>query len=345
MNRLAILSLFVPALAFAQPKTAEDFYNEGSTQYNLGNFKAAAEAFKKGFELEPDDAKKNSYLFNVAQSYRQDKDCEKSVFFYKRYLALKESDTKKPLTPQKKQEVEGWISEGETCMQTQQQLTTHNPTGTTKPDGDPPQETKPDPKTVAVVTPPTVGTDGGGVTKSADGNEAPHLISARLLGGASKINMGDIKVPVQGLGTLLAGYPLAISDQLLLDLGAGFAYTRVPFKRGTSSESASLTSAFVDVAATYRVTPQIGIRGDLGIGAMVFSGVSMSTFTDNKPATGGLAMFHLRVGASVDYAVTQNVIITVAPIAFGYSPAKSGLADSIKSIRTFDFMAGVGYRM
>jgi tetratricopeptide (TPR) repeat protein len=344
MNRLAILSLFVPALAFAQPKTAEDFYNEGSTQYNLGNFKAAAEAFKKGFELEPDDSKKTSYLFNVAQSYRQDKDCEKQVFFYKRYLALKDNDAKKPLTPQKRQEVEGWISEGETCMQTQQSLSAKNPTGTTPPT-DTSTENKPDPKTVAVVTPPT-SDSGGDIHKSADGTEAPHLLSVRLLGGASKIKMGsDIDVPVQGLGTLLAGYPLALNDQLILDLGAGFAYTRVPFDRGSEKDHASLTSIFANVGATYLVTPKIGVRGDLGIGAMVLSGVDMSTFTDNNHASGGLAMFHLRVGASVDYAVTPNLIITVAPIAVGYSPAKTGLADSINSILTFDFMAGVGYRM
>lgn len=344
MKRLAILSLFVPALAFAQPKTAEDFYNEGSTQYNLGNFKAAAEAFKKGFELEPDDGKKTSYLFNVAQSYRQDKDCEKQVFFYKRYLALKENDTKKPLTPQKRQEVEGWIAEGETCVQTQQQLSTRNPTGTTPP-GDPTStDVKPDPKTVAVVT-PAGGVDGGGVAKSAGAGDAPHLLSARLLAGASKINMGDIDVPLRVTGTLLGGYPLALNDKLLLELGAGVGFTPVPYKKAGADKSAKLMSVFANVGVTYLVTPQIGIRGDLGVGALVFTGVNMSTFTDGNETTGALAMFHLRVGASVDYAVTPNVVITVAPIAFGYSPAKDGLAASIKSITTFDFMAGVGYRM
>ena len=56
-------------------------------------------------------------------------------------------------------------------------------------------------------------------------------------------------------------------------------------------------------------------------------------------------MFHLRIGVSGDYAITPNVIATIAPFAFSYSPPKAGLRDDIKSITAIDFMVGIGYRM
>jgi len=46
-----------------------------------------------------------------------------------------------------------------------------------------------------------------------------------------------------------------------------------------------------------------------------------------------------------DYAITPNIVATLTPIAFGYSPAKEGLRSDISSILRLDVMAGVGYRM
>jgi hypothetical protein len=60
---------------------------------------------------------------------------------------------------------------------------------------------------------------------------------------------------------------------------------------------------------------------------------------------GALSMVHVRVGLSADYAITSNVVATLTPFAFSYSPPKQGLDDSIKSIMSIDFMLGVGYRM
>jgi hypothetical protein len=59
--------------------------------------------------------------------------------------------------------------------------------------------------------------------------------------------------------------------------------------------------------------------------------------------TGSLAMFAVRFGASVDYAVTPNIAITATPFAVTFSPAKDGLLMS--SILRLDFMLGIGYRM
>ena len=76
MKSLVCALLLAPALALAQPKSADDWYKEGETQYNLGNFDKAVEAFKQGFALETVDCKKPAYLYNVAQAYRQVKNCK-----------------------------------------------------------------------------------------------------------------------------------------------------------------------------------------------------------------------------------------------------------------------------
>ena len=64
------------SVALAQPKTGDDWFKEGETQYDLGNFDKAAEAFKQAFALETNEAKRPAYLYNVAQAYRQGGKCK-----------------------------------------------------------------------------------------------------------------------------------------------------------------------------------------------------------------------------------------------------------------------------
>ena len=81
---------------------------------------------------------------------------------------------------------------------------------------------------------------------------------------------------------------------------------------------------------------------------VVFSGISEAgnPFTDmGAPTSGALTMLAVRAAVSGDYLITNNVFATLTPLAFTYSPAKSGLRDDIKSITRLDFMVGVGYRM
>src|SRR6476659_7708243 len=127
-------SLLLPMLALAQPKTPDDWYKEGETQYNLGNFDKAAEAFKQGFALETVESKKAAYLYNVAQAYRQGGKCKDAAFFYKRYLSLKDDDTAKPLRPEKRQEVEQFIAEQEACAKALEANAQKQPVNTLPPD-------------------------------------------------------------------------------------------------------------------------------------------------------------------------------------------------------------------
>jgi hypothetical protein len=91
--------------------------------------------------------------------------------------------------------------------------------------------------------------------------------------------------------------------------------------------------------------PKIALRSDLGIGALFFSGLEMGNpFTeDGGGASGALGMLAVRVAASLDYALTPNVVATVTPISATYSPAKEGLRSG--TLLQLDFMLGVGYRM
>jgi hypothetical protein len=111
------------------------------------------------------------------------------------------------------------------------------------------------------------------------------------------------------------------------------------------SRTAELYGLVANAGVTYEVAPKIGVRGDLGLGALLFDGVSDSQFTGGAPTSGALTMFHIRVGISGEYAVTPNIMVTAPSFAFSYSPPKEGLAPDIKSITSFDFMLGIGYRM
>lgn len=362
MTCLAYALLLVPALASAEPKTPDEWYKEGETHYNLGNFQEAITAFKQAFALETVDSKKSAYLYNIAQSYRFAKDCSNAQFFYKRFLALRDTDKSKPLAADKRAEIEARIKELEDCAR-QQEAIKNKPPDNLKPDEQDGRDrdktgggsgTKVDPKNgkgpdVATKKDPdeTSEAEGGdkpGIGKTVEG--PPKVISMRLVGGGAKITTGTLDVPIQATGALLAGYPISI-DKLVVELGAGFTFTPVPFENMATSESktAQLIGLVANVGATYAVIPKLGLRADLGVGALFFSGVSESPFTNGAPTSGALSMLHLRVGVSADYAITPNFIATLAPIAFSFSPAKTGLREDITSIRALDFMVGLGYRM
>ncbi len=170
------------------------------------------------------------------------------------------------------------------------------------------------------------------------------LLSARAGFGATLISAGDLEVPVQPTFALTAGYPLP-AGPVNLDVGVGFGYAPVPYQAGGMSESAALTQILLDVGATYPVNDKIGLRGDLGLGLMSMGGlVAGSPFTVGGAATSGaLSMFHVRVAVAADFAITPNIVASVTPFSFAYSPAKEGLV--MDTLTRIDFLVGVGYRM
>jgi hypothetical protein len=355
MRKICFAVLLLPALAWAEPKTPDDWYKEGENQYNLGNFEKAVEAFKQAFSLEQNESKKAVYLFNVAQSYRQANDCKNAHFFYKRFLALKDADTVKPLSPKTRRDVEERINELEACAQQAASISKKPPNNNLPPDGErDPGDKQPDtrkapPKETATTTAPGTVTpsgseedDGGSVTAAASG--PAHLISVRFDGGGTKVTAGSNEVPVQATFALVAGYPIPIDSKLTIEAGGAFTFTPVPYDVAMGSRTAQLWGLMANGAATYEVYPKIGLRGDVGVGALFFANVDKSPFTAGNDTTGALTMFHLRAAVSADYAVTPNLVITATPVAFTYSPPKAGLSSDIDSITSIDFMIGIGYR-
>jgi hypothetical protein len=176
----------------------------------------------------------------------------------------------------------------------------------------------------------------------------PHLISLRALGGATKISAGDRSVPIQATFALIGGYPIPVAPKATVEVGAAFTFTPVPYdstRMAGGSQTGQLWGLVANAAATYEVIPKLGVRADFGLGALFFAGISESPFTGGGMTTGALSMFHLRGAVSAEYAFTPNVVATLTPVAFTYSPPKAGLAPDIKSITSVDFaMVGIGYR-
>ena len=63
-------------------KTVEEHYQQGMKAYTLGRFEEAIEEFEKAYELRQEPV----FLFNIAQSHRQNNNPQRAIFFYRRYL-------------------------------------------------------------------------------------------------------------------------------------------------------------------------------------------------------------------------------------------------------------------
>jgi tetratricopeptide (TPR) repeat protein len=80
---LVLCTLLVANVASADNKNvARDAFTEGTRLYDLADFKGALEAFKKAY-LNYEDP---SFLFNIAQCYRQLNNKPEALRFYRTYL-------------------------------------------------------------------------------------------------------------------------------------------------------------------------------------------------------------------------------------------------------------------
>ncbi len=63
-------------------QTAEAHYQKGMKAYTLGHFEDAIEEFEKAYELRQEPI----FLYNIAQSHRQNNNPQRAIFFYRRFL-------------------------------------------------------------------------------------------------------------------------------------------------------------------------------------------------------------------------------------------------------------------
>ncbi len=344
---VALFALGSPASAQSREakRKAEQYYKRGLTEYNLGNFPAAIGFYKKGYIELPDPA----FLFNIAQAYRQIPDCKNALFFYRRYL----SSDKNP--PQRAQ-VEERVKELDRSCKELDDIIPKPPNGPSVP------------KTGKHDAPPSQSGNrlAGSGSKPASGDPSeyddgdlgtvrrgqryePRILSTRISAGAAYIptKLGNGSVPVQFSFAAGLGYPIRFGP-IDFDFGAMLTITPVPWENGANTSVTSvLTGVLANVGAGYAFNRKLSVRGEFGVGALIISGLKTgNVFTDDgKASDGPVTLLNLRMGASIDYAITENLILNLSPITFSYSPSIDILRDEISSLTRFDFMAGIGYRI
>jgi hypothetical protein len=152
---------------------------------------------------------------------------------------------------------------------------------------------------------------------------------------------GTLTIPVQPSFAVGAGYPMPVGP-VRLDVGARISFSPIQYDTMNTTERASLLGARATVGATYPVGPQMGLRGDLGLGITRLSGlVDGNPFTDDRePAS--FTMLSFRLGAAFEYTLTPNLAASFSP-GFAYTVVPAELF--ITSLTQLDVMVGVGYRM
>ena len=357
-----LLSATSPAMAQVQPasnrKAALELFNRGKIQYDLGRWEQAIELWRQAYETY--DAPE--FLFNIAQAFRHKGDCEQSVFFYRRYL-----DTRP--NARNRGEVEKHIEDLERKCREKAAAGPGGDPSAGQPTGRPPTSTErgvPDPTDPE--GDPGNGSDAGDAREVADASgdtgdiddegevadtveprtDQARLFAVRVAVGPSFPSLGNLDV-----GTLVSvtggvAHPLHIGS-IVIEPGVLFSYSPVPWEVEASrlSGTAGLTGLLANLGAGMEFLPRLSGRADAGVGALIFSGLTVegNPFLDaNDFADGPIALFHVRGALGVEYAITNNFVIHAEPVVFSYSPSRP-LREEIESITRFEMLVGAGYRM
>ena len=198
--------------------------------------------------------------------------------------------------------------------------------------------------------------DTGGGGEPTDGDievpveptAGPRLMIARVGVGGGIPSFGDLEVdvPAQVSFALGVGYPIRLGAKMTLDLGPTLAFTRVPYETDMGKGSAGLIALVGDLGLTFKAASKIAVRVDVGGGVLLFTGLKQGNpFTMNgHPTSGALSMPHVRASLAAEYALSSKLSLALTPIAFGFSPPKTGLGDPVKSLTQIQFLIGVAFR-
>jgi tetratricopeptide (TPR) repeat protein len=103
----ALLICARPGAAEPRRKPVEAHYSQGMKQYTLGHFPEAIEEFEKAYDLKPEPI----FLYNIAQSHRQNKNPERALFFYRRYLEAEPQAKNRAEIEKRMQEMQALLAE------------------------------------------------------------------------------------------------------------------------------------------------------------------------------------------------------------------------------------------
>ena len=123
-------------------------YSQGMKHYTLGHFSEAIEEFEKAYDIKPEPI----FLFNIAQSHRQNKNAERALFFYRRYLEAEPRAKNRAEVEKRMKDMEKLLAEEKERAATP----ALQPPPPTPPSPPPPMLTAPPPQPTPQPTPPLV---------------------------------------------------------------------------------------------------------------------------------------------------------------------------------------------
>ena len=388
----AVVFLSSPATLLAQPKKPpakkkpakkkpaqkltpkqllqQQLYNKGLTQYNLRKFRKAIEYYEAGYKVLRDPV----FLFNIGQAYRLMSECQKAIFFYKRFIQEtpraslrkmargKINETKttckpKPATP-KDRDRDGLLDDRDQCP-----TKPEDKDGFEDDDGCPDKDNDKDGISDTDDDCPDKPEDkddfedDDGCPEDGSATDKAHAgprskIFAQALVAPSFLFIGErLKVPTQVSLAMQGGYRFFERGKLSLEAGGIASLTIIPWENATSDGKktgrAYLNGYVANIGASYRTLPKLDLTLDVGLGVQLFLGLTKqgNVFTqDGRSAEGVVTMFFLRMAPRVAYYLTPKAYLTVAP-AISYSPrVKDVFEPSIKRIVRLELFSGFGLR-
>jgi hypothetical protein len=363
-----------PAQPVGNKKKALELWDKAKVQYDLGHWPQAIELWVQAYET----FNAPEFLFNIGQAYRQDGNCERALFFYRRYLAARPN-------AKNRGEVETFIKDlQETCKapgapppkpggKPEPAVPGKNAPGVkTAPGGKPVSGVRPSSAGPAVKSGPASAPGHAAVADAGDGDEGdtedegdtgdgevaggvepgaerPALFAARAAAGPSFASFGNLEVGTLATFDLSAGHPIDVGP-VVIEPGVHIGYLPVPWESTSVADAtgtAGLTSLLANVGVSRHIQSGFSLRGELGLGAVLFSGLTEpgNPFLDEMDmADGTIPLFNARVALGAEYAVTRNFLVQLQPVVFSYSPS-SPLREDIEKITRFEILLGAGFQM
>jgi hypothetical protein len=364
----AVLAL-LPAAAHAEDsQRAREFFQQGTTYFNLGDFDKAIEAFQEAYKAKPDPL----VLYNIGQAYRLKGDPAKAIFFYRGYLRNSPKAQNRAEIEAKIAALQKEVSEPKAPPPTAPAPVTPAPVAPAPvapsptpapvaPSPPPP----PGPAPVAplpVAAPPLAGPSAGPEAPEPTAEAPPAVPPPPLANRPIDIWLGvgivrwtsgfNIKgsAPTQFGLNLGAGYTFGdVYGAASFRLGALFATTSQSEGAGTTANTLSFTSLLVEPSLRVRlIDRRLYLAGALGVGDLLVSGVrTTSVVVDPKVAmmspppkiTNPISSFEVRPAIGLEVQISPALVAFVAPaIVVGAKPA-----NFYQSLGRFELMFGASY--
>ena len=319
--------------AFADKDKSVEIYKSAKKKYNLGEFEAAIALFKEAY----DEFEAPAYLYNIAQAYRQLGNCKKSLFFYERFLAEKPGSDQEAT-------IKGYVAElesecGEESSDAKMITEVDDPIKKPPPPAPELGETGAVPASTV-----SAKTSGGAVTAGpiTDEPRGPLVVASAEV-GLALFQMGEVSTPVAPTLRIGAAYPV-LEGALRVDVGVNLLLSTMSYREAMGDSSVLFSSYLLNAGASYGLSEVLRIGGDVGVGLFRFAGVeSGNPFTAGSSAQDAHTSVALRLGASAQYALSEDMLLSLSP-AFSYAGAHDELASDIGAVTNLQILTGVRYR-